>query len=69
MYGLHVEAVPRVPLDLEVVTRVLLDNNVKLDTHSRYYLGEQTKTGLVFGYGKVDLVEIGKSIPLLRRAY
>ena len=44
----------------------LHQNNVKLHTFSRYHLGPQTKTGLIFGYGAVDLREMKRGLACLR---
>jgi GntR family transcriptional regulator/MocR family aminotransferase len=67
-YGMHVAAVARKSLDLESVAKALQPRNVKIHTLSRYYLGPQTRHGLVFGYGAVDLPEIRRGLALLRRA-
>jgi GntR family transcriptional regulator/MocR family aminotransferase len=67
-YGMHVAAAARCAADLEAVTEALARNNVKLHTFSRYYLGPQTQTGLIFGYGAVDLPQMKQGLSLLRRA-
>lgn len=66
-YGMHIAAVTRAPLDLEAVAEVLAQQQVKLHTLSRYFLGAQTHTGLVFGYGTVDLPEIRRGLSMLAR--
>jgi hypothetical protein len=43
----------------------LLCRNVKMHTLRRYYLGPQTKHGLVLGYGAVDLPEMRRGLSLL----
>jgi GntR family transcriptional regulator/MocR family aminotransferase len=55
-------------LDLEAVAAILLQQQVKVHTLSRYFLGPQTQVGLVFGYGTVDLTEIRRGVSLLRKA-
>jgi hypothetical protein len=35
---------------------------------SRYFFGPQSQTGLVFGYGTVDLPEIRRGVSVLRMA-
>jgi GntR family transcriptional regulator/MocR family aminotransferase len=66
-YGMHVAAVVRAPLDLEAVSDALAQQHIKIHTLSRYFLGPQTQTGLVFGYGTVDLAEIRRGVSLLRK--
>ena len=68
VYGMHISATLCAPVDLEVVTDALLPHSVKIHTLSRYFLGPQTRTGLVFGYGTVDLPEIRRGVSFLRRA-
>jgi GntR family transcriptional regulator/MocR family aminotransferase len=67
-YGMHVAAVARPSLDLDVVAEVLLQNNVKIHSFSRYYLGPQTRAGLIFGYGSVDLPAMNRGLSALRNA-
>jgi GntR family transcriptional regulator/MocR family aminotransferase len=67
-YGMHVAAVARTSLDLDVVAEILLQNNVKIHAFSRYYLGPQTRAGLIFGYGSVDLPEMNRGLSVLRNA-
>ena len=67
-YGMHVAAVARVPLDLDLVAEVLQRDNVKIHAFSRYYLGPQTRTGLIFGYGAVGLPEMNRGLSALRNA-
>jgi GntR family transcriptional regulator/MocR family aminotransferase len=67
-YGMHVAAVARAHMDLDLVTEGLLQSNVKIHTFSRYYLGPQTRIGLIFGYGAVDLPDMARGVSLLRAA-
>ena len=67
-YGMHVAAVARTSLDFDRATEALLRNNVKIHALSRYYLGTATRTGLIFGYGAVDLPEMARGLRLLRTA-
>jgi GntR family transcriptional regulator/MocR family aminotransferase len=67
-YGMHVAAVARTSVDLDRVTETLQHNNMKIHAFSRYFLGPQTKAGLIFGYGAVDLPEIKQGLSLLRKA-
>jgi GntR family transcriptional regulator/MocR family aminotransferase len=66
-YGMHIAALARAAVDLDAVAEALLQQQVKVHTLSRYFLGPQTKTGLVFGYGTVDLPEIRRGLSLLRK--
>jgi GntR family transcriptional regulator/MocR family aminotransferase len=66
-YGMHIAALARAAVDLEPVADALLRQQVKMHTLSRYFLGPQTKTGLVFGYGTVDLPEIRRGLSVLRK--
>jgi GntR family transcriptional regulator/MocR family aminotransferase len=67
-YGMHVAAVARAPLDLDLVAETLQRDNVKMHAFSRYYLGRQTRAGLIFGYGAVDLPEMSRGLSALRNA-
>jgi GntR family transcriptional regulator / MocR family aminotransferase len=67
-YGMHIVAIARVPHDLDTVSDVLARQQIKIHTLSRYYLGPQSQSGLVFGYGTVDMPEIRRGIAMLRKA-
>jgi GntR family transcriptional regulator/MocR family aminotransferase len=67
-YGMHVVAAARVPRDLETVAHSLARQQVKIHTLARYFLGSQTHSGLVFGYGTVDPSQIRRGMSILRRA-
>jgi GntR family transcriptional regulator/MocR family aminotransferase len=67
-YGMHIAALAGPGVDLEAVAHALLQQQVKIHTLSRYFLGPQSQTGLVFGYGTVDLPEIRRGVSLLRKA-
>jgi len=66
-YGMHVSAVARTSLDLERVAEALLRHNVKMHTFSRYFVGPQTRAGLIFGYGAADLSAMKHGLSALRR--
>jgi GntR family transcriptional regulator/MocR family aminotransferase len=66
-YGMHVAATLIASVDLERAADELLEHNVKIHTLSRYFLGPQSRAGLVFGYGTVDLPDIRRGISALRR--
>jgi GntR family transcriptional regulator/MocR family aminotransferase len=67
-YGMHIAALAHPGADLEAVAHALLQQQVKIHTLSRYFLGPQTQVGLVFGYGTVDLSEIRRGVSVLRKA-
>jgi len=66
-YGMHVAAVARTPIDLDLVADSVLRHNVKIHAFSRYFLGPQTKVGLVFGFGAADLPEISRGLSHVRK--
>jgi GntR family transcriptional regulator/MocR family aminotransferase len=67
-YGMHVAAMVRVPADLERVSEILVRHSVKMHTFSRYFVGPQTRAGLIFGYGAADLSEMKHGLSALRKA-
>jgi GntR family transcriptional regulator/MocR family aminotransferase len=66
-YGMHVAAAAHTPMDLDLAAESLLRHNVKIHAFSRYFLGPQTKVGLVFGYGAADLPEISRGLFHVRK--
>jgi GntR family transcriptional regulator/MocR family aminotransferase len=67
LYGMHVSAQARGARDWERVTKTLLQANVKLHGFGRYFLGRETRAGLVFGFGCVDLAMIDRGLSALRK--
>jgi GntR family transcriptional regulator/MocR family aminotransferase len=67
-YGMHVAALSTTSVDLDRTAETLLRKNVKMHSFRRYYLGPQTRAGLIFGYGAVDLPEMKQGLAALRRA-
>jgi GntR family transcriptional regulator/MocR family aminotransferase len=67
-YGMHIAAVARTSMDLDRMTERLLQQNVKIHAFTRYYLGPQTKTGLIFGYGVTDAPAIDRGLCVLLEA-
>ncbi len=66
-YGVHVTAVARQPVGLEAVAEKLAQCDVKIHTLQRYHMGQQTKSGLIFGFGTADLPEIRSGLRELHR--
>ncbi|HVS77113.1 MAG TPA: PLP-dependent aminotransferase family protein, partial [Steroidobacteraceae bacterium] len=66
VYGMHVAALATATVDLERVAGNLLARHVKIHTLSRYYLGPQTRSGLVLGFGAADAAAIERGLLELR---
>ena len=66
-YGMHLSAFARTQADLESLAEALLEQGVKVHTLDRYYVGTQRRSGLIFGYGAVDLTEIRRGMNSLFR--
>jgi GntR family transcriptional regulator/MocR family aminotransferase len=66
-YGMHVSAVAHASVDPDRLAGILLRNNVKIHALSRYYIGPQTRAGLIFGYGAVGISEITRGLSVLRK--
>jgi GntR family transcriptional regulator / MocR family aminotransferase len=64
-YGMHIAAVAAKTLDLERITATLIGSNVKIHSLKRYFLGPETTTGLIFGYGAVGLTDIERGLSVL----
>ncbi|HEY1605781.1 MAG TPA: PLP-dependent aminotransferase family protein [Allosphingosinicella sp.] len=67
VYGMHVAAFARRPLDCEDIAAELSSGNVKLHALDRYYLGPRARQGFVFGYGAVNLDEIEYGLNVLHK--
>ena len=71
-YGMHISAVASTDLDLERVTDRLARNNagrpVQLHSFSRYYLGPQTRRGLIFGLGAAHQSDLRRALAALHSA-
>jgi len=67
LYGMHLSAQAHSSDDWEPVTKALLQANVKLHSFSRYFLGRETRTGLIFGFGCVDFAMIDRGLSALRK--
>jgi GntR family transcriptional regulator/MocR family aminotransferase len=67
-YGLHIAATASSSVNLERVTEALRRYNMTIHTLSRYFLGQETWKGLIFGYGTVDVPAIRRGVSLLREA-
>lgn len=68
-YGMHVAAFAMPSKRFKRVTSRLLESNVHMHAFERYFFGEPTSEGLVFGYGAVDLSGIEQGLKALRRVF
>ena len=67
-YGMHIGAYARTGLDLERAVDDLSRQDVIVHTFSRYYLGAETRSGLVLGYGTAGVVELRQAANRLHEA-
>ena len=69
-YGMHISAGLGLAhdLDLERATEKLARNNIQLHTFSRYYLGPQTRQGLIFGLGTAHQNDLRRALGALHNA-
>jgi GntR family transcriptional regulator/MocR family aminotransferase len=68
LYGMHVAAWARDGVDLDAAVQALAGRAVKIHTLGRYQVRTSRRSGLVFGYGAVDLPEIEHGLAALRGA-
>jgi len=54
------------PVGLEQVVKELESKGVKIHTFTRYYFGPQSRNGLIFGYGAVDIERMTVGLRALR---
>jgi GntR family transcriptional regulator / MocR family aminotransferase len=66
LYGMHVAAWARDGVDLDAAVQALAGRSVKIHTLGRYHLRQSPRSGLVFGYGSVDLPEIERGLAELQ---
>ncbi len=66
LYGMHVAAWARDGVDLDAAVQALSGRSVKIHTLGRYYLRQSQRSGIVFGYGVVDLPEIERGLAALQ---
>jgi DNA-binding transcriptional MocR family regulator len=64
---MHIAATARASVNLEMVAEALRRQNVRMHTFARYFLGSQTRRGLIFGYGTADSAQIRRGLMLLRK--
>jgi len=64
---MHVAAWARDGVDLDAAVQALSGRSVKIHTLGRYHLRQSPRSGVVFGYGAVDLTEIERGPAALQR--
>ena len=67
-YGMHTTAIARPGVDVESAAARVLGDGVKIHTLDRYFVGEPSRTGLVFGYGAVEPAQLALGIEKLCQA-
>ena len=65
--GTHLAALCSTDISMESVTQMARDEGVAIHTLDRYFLGERTLRGLVFGFGVTNEADIGSGLHTLRR--
>jgi len=68
VYGMHLTAVARQSGDLDAMADDLLKHHVCIHTLSRYYLGQETVSGLIFGFGAADLAQLKRGLAAVRKS-
>jgi GntR family transcriptional regulator/MocR family aminotransferase len=68
LYGMHVTAAARPGVGLGALDTALRGSGVRLHTLSRYYLGKETRCGLVLGCAVADEAAIRQAVQRLRGA-
>jgi hypothetical protein len=63
---MHISAAAGTDVDLEGTVEKLAANNIQLHTFSRYYLGPQTRQGLIFGLGVASAGELRRALCTLQ---
>jgi GntR family transcriptional regulator/MocR family aminotransferase len=65
-YGVHVCALDHAGLNMRSVVEAAAEEGVMVHSLNRYYYGQETRSGLVIGYGIADLAEIKRGLAILR---
>jgi GntR family transcriptional regulator/MocR family aminotransferase len=66
--GMHLAALSKTDISMERVTQMTRNEGVAIHTLDRYFLGERTLNGLVFGFGVTNEADIESGLHTLRRA-
>ena len=54
-YGMHLTAIARGKIDCDAVSKSLARRGIMVHTLSRYFLGAETRSGIILGYAAADL--------------
>ncbi|HWE44921.1 MAG TPA: PLP-dependent aminotransferase family protein [Caulobacteraceae bacterium] len=65
-YGMHIAVTAKPDVEVAAAARGLSEAQVKIHTLARYFAGEPTHAGLVFGYGVADLSDIHEGVEAVR---
>ena len=65
--GMHLAALSKTDVSTESVTQMLRDEGVAIHALDRYFLGERTLSGLVFGFGITNETDIESGLRILKR--
>jgi GntR family transcriptional regulator/MocR family aminotransferase len=68
-YGMHVAAIAKPGVNVEAAAAAARRMGLRVHTLSRYFLGEPDRSGMIFGYGVADLLQIGHGLRRLREAF
>ncbi|MEO7054317.1 MAG: PLP-dependent aminotransferase family protein, partial [Rhizomicrobium sp.] len=68
-YGMHTTAIARPGVDVETAAARVLSDGIKIHTLDRYFVGEPTRTGLIFGYGAAEPAQLALGIEKLCQAF
>ena len=66
LYGMHVGVLARAGIDADPLADGLARRHVRLHSLRRYFLGTQTRQGLVFGFGTADQAQLRMALHALR---
>jgi GntR family transcriptional regulator / MocR family aminotransferase len=67
-YGMHTTAIARPGVDVESAAARVLSDGIKIHTLERYFVGEPTRSGLVFGFGATKPAQLALGIEKLCEA-
>jgi GntR family transcriptional regulator/MocR family aminotransferase len=67
-YGMHLAAIAKPGVDGDALAQALARRNIRIHSLRRFYLGEPTADGLVFGYGAADESQLRRSLAMLHEA-